>query len=196
MHHPFESCQLSIWINSAECIPLGSQTPRCASHWGVRLRGVHHTSESRSPVCITLRSQVTRFLKKLCSVHHTVESSCAVCIIPRSQDPLCASHRRVKHVGARIEIFVSLWLPLKGQSGEILLGVNTSIIKEKITSKKSGFTKPKSLTPLCHTHAHCGVKFFELCDRISKQNRNRIQKSDGFELWKKIEGKNLVTHSL
>ena len=36
------------------------------------------------------------------------------------------------HRGVKIEIFVSLWLLLKGQSGEILLEVNTSIMIEKI----------------------------------------------------------------
>ena len=30
------------------------------------------------------------------------------------------------------------------------------------------------LTPWCH--AHCGVKFFELCDQISRRNRNQIRK--------------------
>ena len=46
-----------------------------------------------------------------------------MCILPQSQ----TAHRRVK-----IKIFVSLWLLLKGQSGEILLEVNTSTMKEKI----------------------------------------------------------------
>ena len=32
----------------------------------------------------------------------------------------------------RLEIFASLWLVLKGQWGEILLGGNNSIIKENI----------------------------------------------------------------
>ena len=36
------------------------------------------------------------------------------------------------HCGVIIEIFESLWLLLKGQSGEIHLGVNTSITKEKV----------------------------------------------------------------
>ena len=50
--------------NSAVCIPLRSQTRRCASYRGVKLRGVHHTTESsdekfskNSAVCISLRSQ-------------------------------------------------------------------------------------------------------------------------------------------
>ena len=36
------------------------------------------------------------------------------------------------HRGVKIEICVSLWLLLKGQAGEILLEVNTSIMIEKI----------------------------------------------------------------
>ena len=47
----------------------------------------------------------------------------AVCLPPQSRAPRCASHR-----GVKIEIFMSLWVPLKGQSGEILLGVNNSIM--------------------------------------------------------------------
>ena len=57
---------------------------------------------------------------KLHSVHHPARSIYAVCIIPHSQTLRCASHQ-----GVKIEIFVSLWLLLKGQSREILLGVNT-----------------------------------------------------------------------
>ena len=45
------------------CIPPWSQTLRCAS-----LRGVHHTAESSSAVCIPPGV-------KLRSVHHTAESS-------------------------------------------------------------------------------------------------------------------------
>ena len=43
----------------------------------------------------------------------------------------CSSYCGVKlHTAeSKIEIFVSLWLLLKGQSGEILVGVNTSIMK-------------------------------------------------------------------
>ena len=43
----------------------------------------------------------------------------AVCITMRSQNA---------HRGVKIETFTSLWVPLKGQSGEILLGVNNSIM--------------------------------------------------------------------
>ena len=73
--------------DAAVCIIPRSQAPRCASHCGVKLRGVHHTAESSSAMCIT----------------------------PRSQNA---------HLGVKIKIFGSLWMLLKGQSGEILLGVN------------------------------------------------------------------------
>ena len=100
----------------------------------VRLRGVLHTAESSSEVCIIPWSQGTQISQKtlrcashrgvkLRGVHHTAYSSFAVCITPQSQT---ARH------GVKIEIFASLWVLLQGQSGEILLGVNTSIMKEKI----------------------------------------------------------------
>ena len=97
--------------------------------------------------------------------HQTAESNSAVCITPRSQ---------TAHRGVKIEISVSLWLLLNGQSGEILLGVNTSIIKQKIWRKKIWYAKPKILTPQCH--AHRGVGFIELYDGISRRNRNRVRK--------------------
>ena len=75
----------------------------------------------------------------------------AVRITPQSQ---------TAHLGVWIENFTSLWLLLKGPSGEILLGVNTSIMKEKIWSIKSGFTQPKFFTPQCH--AHRGVEIGEI----------------------------------
>ena len=130
------------------CISRWSQTPECASHRGVQLRGVHHTME------------VIKISQKGCGVHHTAESNCT----PQSQTVHC----RVK-----IKIFVSLWLLLKWQSGEILLEVNTSIRKEKIWRTIFWFAKPKILTPRCH--AHLGVNFFLLCDRISQRNWIRIQ---------------------
>ena len=54
-----------------------------------------------------------------CGVLPTAESISAVWITLRSQNA---------HHGVKIEIFTSLWVPLKGQSGEILLGVNNSIM--------------------------------------------------------------------
>ena len=102
-----------------------SLTPRCDAHCGVK---------------------VTKFLKKLSSMHPTAESDSAVCFPLRSQTPRCASHCGVKlrsvlptaesstpqcqnpHRGVKIKIFTSLWVPLKGQSGEILSGVNNSIM--------------------------------------------------------------------
>ena len=64
---------------------------------------------------------------ELCGVHPTAESSSAGCITLQSQ---------TAHPGVKIEIFVSIWLILKGQSEEILLGVNTSFINEKNLKKK------------------------------------------------------------
>ena len=78
-------------------------TPRCAS-LGVKLHGMHPTTESSSAVCIAQRSQVIKIFKKLCSVHPTAESDSAVCITPLSQTLWCASHRgvwlRVVHLTA------------------------------------------------------------------------------------------------
>ena len=61
-------CMYMAESDSAVCITLLSQAPRCAL-----LRGV-----------------------KLCSVHHPAESSSTVCITPQSQALQCASHCRVK----------------------------------------------------------------------------------------------------
>ena len=58
---------------------------------------------------------------KLRGWKHTAESSSAVCITLRSQ---------FEHCRVKIKIFMSLWLLLKKQSGEILLEVNTSILKD------------------------------------------------------------------
>ena len=80
-------------------------------------------------------------------MHHTTESSSPVCFLPRSQAPRCAAHR-----GVKIKIFGSLRLFLKGHSGEILLRVITSIIKEKIWRKKFWFAKTKILSPRCDAH--------------------------------------------
>ena len=99
------------------------KTPRGATHRGVCLRGLQHTAESSSAGCNIPRSQAPQFAThrgvKLRSLQHTAESSSAVCNTPRSQNA---------HRGVKIEIFGSLWLLLKGQSGEILLGVNYSIM--------------------------------------------------------------------
>ena len=128
----------------------------------VRLRGVHHTAESSSEVCIIPRSQGTQISQKtlrcashrgvkLRGVHHTTYSSFAVCITPQSQT---ARH------GVKIEIFASLWVLLQGQSGEILLGVNTSIMKEKIWRTKIPLAKPKILTLRCDAQCTPGSRIF------------------------------------
>ena len=49
---------------------LKNLTPSCASHTGVKLCGVHPTTESSDQ----------NGLKKLRGVHHTLESSSVVCI--------------------------------------------------------------------------------------------------------------------
>ena len=101
--------------DSAVCIPLGSQTPRCASYLRVKVPSVHYTTESSDPISQKTLQCASHRGVKLRSVHHTTESRSVVCITPQSQT-------------CRSKIFVSLWLPLKGQSGEILLGVNTYCI--------------------------------------------------------------------
>ena len=79
---------------------------------------------------------------KLLDVHPIPpqSQSSAVCNIPQSQTAHCRAiiehfadlWLQTAHCRAIIEHFADLWLLLKGQSGEIFLGVNTSIIKEKI----------------------------------------------------------------
>ena len=96
------------WVSISRRYSNFLKALQCASHRGVRLRGVHHSAESDSAVCITLRSQAPRCAShcrvKLRGVHHTAESSdeefsksSAVCIILRSQAPRCASHRGVNN---------------------------------------------------------------------------------------------------
>ena len=65
--------------DSAVCITAQSQALRCASHCGVKLRGVHHTAKSSDE----------QFSK-----------NSAVCISPRSQAPRCASYRRVNNLSS------------------------------------------------------------------------------------------------
>ena len=96
--------------------------------------------------------------QRLPGVHPTIESDSLVCIPPWSQAPRCASYHsqalrsqgsavhitlrsQNAHSGVKIKILVSHWLLLKGQSGQILLRVNTSIIEEKIWRKIVWFAK-------------------------------------------------------
>ena len=82
-------------------------------HWQfelVWLRGVHPTAESKC----TPRSQSAHRGVKV----HTAESNCTM----RNQN---------RNLG-------SLWLLLMGQSGKFLLGVNNSIMQEKIWRKNFG----------------------------------------------------------
>ena len=69
-----------------------------------------------------------------------LEKISEVGIPPLSQSPWCASHRRDKLHTVETKS-TCLRLLLKGQSVEILLGVNTSIMKEKISNIKCWFTK-------------------------------------------------------
>ena len=99
----------------------------------------HETNPTVPP-----KNQKTIFLNSvLISPRYSILPNPLRCITPRSQ---------TAHRGVKIEIFVSLWwLLLKGQTGEILLGVNTSIIKEK-KLMNIFLCKPKILTLLCHAH--------------------------------------------
>ena len=127
-----------------------------------KTRKTTFSSQSDSAVCFLPRSQAPR------CVHHTTESSSPVCFLPRSQAPRCAAHRRVK-----IENFGSLRLFLKGHSGEILLRLITSIIKEKIWRKKFLFAKTKILSPRCD--AHCETEPWSTISAKSKQNSRIFQ---------------------
>ena len=130
------------------------RSPWCESICRVKLRGVHHTAESSDPnfsknsaVCITPQAPRTAELE--------------VCLLLRSPTLRCASHCGVKlhTVHTLRSQNWNLWESLvafEGQTGEILSGVNTSIMKEKIWRTFFWFAKPKILTPRCH--AHPGVK--------------------------------------
>ena len=116
---------------------LPSLTLPCHAHREVRLLGVHHIAESDSPVCITPQSQAATvgLIRgvKVPDVHHTKKSWGQN--FPKN--PRCASHcgvklRSVHPTGESKSNLAGLWLLLKGQSGEILLWMYTSSIKEKI----------------------------------------------------------------
>ena len=86
--------------SSEVCIPPPSQAPQCASYRGVK-----------GAVCITPQSPVIKISKKAsrCASH---------CGVKLRGVHLTAG--QTAHCEVKIEIFVSLWLLLKGQSGEIL----------------------------------------------------------------------------
>ena len=65
------------------CIPIRSQTQRCASYRKVRLHGVHHTEEWKAPKCIKY-SVVCFILQTAESRKHNVSKNSVLCIIPRS----------------------------------------------------------------------------------------------------------------
>ena len=96
----------------------------------IAITKIRKTDLFESVVCILLRSQRYQLSQKTPRwAHHcgvklhgvlpTAESSSAVCITLQSQ---------TAHCGVKIEVFGSLWLLLKGQSREFLLGVNYSIM--------------------------------------------------------------------
>ena len=135
-----------------------------------------------------------------CGVHHSAESwkkylknrNSAVCIKPWSQ---------TAHCGVRIDIFESLSLLLKRQSGKILLWVNKSIMKEKIWRTIFWFAKPKILTLWCH--AHQSRIFRTLRSTISDKSKLNLkilypvhQGPIWVRIMRKMEVENLVTHSL
>ena len=140
-------------------------SPRCATYRGDNLRGVQHTAEKISvhttemisTVCNTpqgrSRQNVAHPGDHLRGVQHTSESRAPnvekiswVCNPLWRQSRWCAAHRGDDLSGVQltaetnstlqVKIFTCLWLRLKGQLVEILLGVNTSIMKEKILSIK------------------------------------------------------------
>ena len=175
----------------------------------VWLRGVHPSAKSSSAVCITLKSQVIKIYQKaprcashlkvkLCSVLSTAESSSVVCIAPQSQALWCASHR-----GVKIEIFVSLWLLLKGQSGEILLGVNTSTVSWKKRFEENFFDLLSLkfwLWGVMHT-AESKFSNFVICDLVKLKPNSKIlypvyQGPRWVRIMNKMKVENLVTHSL
>ena len=130
--------------NSAVCIPLRSQTRRCALFREVRLRGVHPT----------------------------VESSFSVCIIPRSLTPRYASHSGVNNLSSvwfnpKFHKCYFSVMP-KDIHTKLILSVTNCPIKsflvqkffKKMKSKDVASTKNtknnghfwKSLTPWCASH--------------------------------------------
>ena len=105
-------------INSALCNTPQRQSPWCATYCGVKGSKFKKTSVvCKKPPQKKSRRCATHCGDDLSGVQHTTETISAVCNTSRRQ----IAHRRVK-----IEIFTYLWLFLKGQSGEILLGVITS----------------------------------------------------------------------
>ena len=86
----------SNWVSISRRYSNFLKALQCASHRGVRLRGVHHSAESDSAVCITPRSQALRCASLRGVKGTNFLKNSAVCILPRSQAPRCASHRGVK----------------------------------------------------------------------------------------------------
>ena len=81
-HHGVKLPWVYITLRGVKVTKFLKKNPRCASHCGVRLRGVLPTAESDSAVCITPLSQAPRCASyhgvKLRRVHHTAESKCTL----------------------------------------------------------------------------------------------------------------------
>ena len=135
------------------------------------LKDVTNTKKRKNEICDALDSAV--WCTQRSQLHHIYQKT-----------PRCASHRRVELccVLPTTETDFVVCIPPQSQAPQCI--------------------PLKSRAPWCD--AHRGVEFFDLCDQISRQNRNWIQKYfslfirglDGFESWKKLEVKNLLTHSL
>ena len=164
-------------LTPQSCIKPLNQTPRCASHHWIRLRGVHPTIESDSAVCIPPLSQALRCAShhwvRLRGVHPTTESDFVVSIIT-SWSIVIKSYEKLNNVHHTAESNCTLgsnnrklcWslfaLTVEGHKNKILFLVNTAIMVGKVS--KFIF----SLTFLTSQYlAHRGVKFIlSLCSNI------------------------------
>ena len=94
-------CASHCWVMYfTVCIPLLSHTLRCTSHCWVILYSVHPTAESYFTVCIPQLSHTLQCASHgwviLYGVHPTAESYFTVCIPLLSHTSRCASHYRIK----------------------------------------------------------------------------------------------------
>ena len=137
-------------------------------------------------------------LRGVHGVHHTTESSnknfsksSAVCITPRSYAPWCASHHGVKLHGVH-----------HTAESNCTPGSQNRNLRESLVAFKGTIRK----NPFRGEHIYHERKDLKktICDRISRRNRNWIQKyfslfirsPDRFQSWEKMVVENLVTHSL
>ena len=80
VHYTAESSSAAL---QSQVIKISQKIPPCASYCRIKLRGVHHTTESSSKVCITPRSQTAHrgvkikiLVAKLVLVAHEFFKSC------------------------------------------------------------------------------------------------------------------------